>query len=101
MPFLPDLSGIQDVYIESRELAPAAGNDPSFGIINIVGQINLSNTPFGGYAHFQANDDELATLNYKNTRNIQRIDIRVVDRQGNLLPLGNGRCSISLKYFYD
>ena len=101
MPFLPDLSGIQDVYIESRELAPGAGNDPSFGIINIVGQINLSNTPFGAYAHFQANDDELATLNYKNTRNIQRIDIRVVDRQGNLLPLGNGRCSLSLKYFYD
>jgi len=83
MPFLPDLSGIQDVYIESRELAPAAGNDPS------------------GYAHFQANDDELATLNYKNTRNIQRIDIRVVDRQGNLLPAGNSRVSISLKYFYD
>lgn len=101
MPFLPDLSGIQDVYIESRELAPAAGNDPSFGIINIVGQINLSETPFGGYAHFQANDDELATLNYKNTRNIERIDVRVVDRAGNLLPLGNTRVNLSLKYFYD
>ncbi len=101
MPYLPDLAGIQNVYIESRELAPAQGNDPSFGLINIVGQVNLSDVPFGGYGHFQANDDELAILNYKNTRNIQRIDIKIVDRQGNVMPVGNARSEISLKYFYD
>jgi hypothetical protein len=101
MPFLPDLSGIQNVYIESRELAPAQGNDPTFGLINIVGQINLSETAFGAYAYYQANDDELATINYKNERNIERIDIRVVDGKGNTLPLGNGRVALSIKYFYD
>lgn len=98
---LPDLSGIQNVYIESRELAPAQGNDPTFGLINIVGQINLSETAFGAYAYYQANDDELATINYKNERNIERIDIRVVDGQGNTLPVGNGRVALSIKYFYD
>ena len=101
MPFLPDLSGIQNVYIESRELAPAQGNDPTFGLINIVGQVNLSNTEFGQYAHFQANDDELATLNYKNERNIERVDIRLVDDRGNTLPIGNGRVALSLKYFFN
>ena len=101
MPFLPDLSGIQNVYIESRELGSAQGNDPTAGLINIIGQVNLSNTEFGQYAHFQANDDELATLNYKNERNIERIDIRVVDDRGNTLPVGNSRVSLSLKYFFN
>lgn len=98
---LPDLSGIQNVYIESRELARSHGNDPSFGLIDILGEVNLSNTEFGAYAHYEAPETELNTINYLNTRNIQRIDIRIVDRQGNILPIGNGRVSVVLKYYYE
>jgi len=101
MPFLPDLSGIQNVFIESRELGSGQGNDPTFGLINIIGQVNLSNTEFGQYATYQSNDDELSTLNYKNERNIERIDIRLVSDQGTSLPVGNGRVSLSLKYFFN
>ena len=98
---LPDLSGIQNVYIESKELAPAHGNDPTFGLINILGQVNLSNTEFGAYGFFETNDTELGIVNYQNTRNIQRVDVRVVDGQGNTLPIGNGRVSLTVKYHYD
>ena len=98
---LPDLSGIQNVYIESRELARSHGNDPSFGLIDILGEVNLSNTEFGAYAHYEAPETELNTINYLNTRNIQRIDIRIVDNKGNTLPVGNGRVAIALKYYYE
>jgi len=101
MPFLPDFSGVQNVYLESRELARSHGNDPSFGLIDIVGEVNLSNTEFGQYAHYEAPETELNTINFLNTRNIQRIDIRLVDGQGNTLPIGNGRISLTLKYYYD
>jgi len=101
MPFLPDLSGIQNVFIESRELAYGTGNDPTFGLISIVGQVNLSETPFGAYASYQSNDTELSTINYKNEKNIQRIDIRLVSDTGDTLPIGNGRISLSLRYYYD
>lgn len=98
---LPDLSGIQNVYIESKELAPAHGNDPTFGLINILAQLNLSNTEFGSYGFFETNDTELGIVNYQNSRNIQRVDIRIVDGQGNTLPVGNGRVSLTVKYHYD
>ena len=101
MPFLPDFSGVQNVYIESKELASSHGNDPSFGLINILGQINLSNTEFGQYAFFETNDTELGIVNYPDARNIQRVDIRLVDGQGNTLPIGNGRVSLTVKYHYD
>jgi hypothetical protein len=101
MPFLPDLSGLQNVYLESRELARSHGNDPSFGLIDIVGEVNLSTTEFGAYSHYEAPETELNTINFLNTRNIQRIDIRLVDNKGSTLPIGNGRISLTLKYYYD
>ena len=101
MPFVPDLSGIQNVYIQSSALAPSEGNDANFGSINILGAVNFSNTPYGGYGHLQSNDDELSAVNYKSTRNIQRIDIAIVDKEGNKLPVGNSIVELSLKYFYD
>ena len=101
LPFLPDLAGIQNVYIQSRALAPAEGNDGNFGLIDIVGAVNFSETPFGGYGHLQSNDDEMASVNYKDTRNIQRVDITLVDKQGNKLPIGNSICELALKYYYD
>lgn len=100
-PNLPDLAGIQNVYLQSYELAPAEGIDPTFGLINIVGEVNLSNTQFGGYANLETNTDEMAMVNYKNTRNLQRIDITLVDGQGNKLPIGNSRLSLSLKVYWE
>lgn len=101
MPYIPDLTGIQNVFIESRDLAPGAGNDPTEGLINIVGQINLSNTEYGQYAHYQSGDTELSTINYSGERNIERIQIRLVDNLGNTLPIGNGRFFMSMKYFFE
>jgi hypothetical protein len=100
-PLIPDLAGLQNVYIQSSALAPAEGNDANFGSINILGAVNFSHTPFGGYGHLQSNDDELSAVNYKSTRNIQRIDISLVDKQGNKLPIGNSIMELTLKYFYD
>lgn len=99
-PFLPDLAGIQNTFIQSSEIAPAQGIDGDFGAINIAEQVSLSDTPFSGYA-YRKNDDEILNLiDYPSTRNLNRIDITLVDSKGNILPIGNSRLAISLMITY-
>lgn len=99
-PFMYDLSGIQNVYIQSRIIAQDNAVDGDFGVVSIAEEVSLAKTPFGSYATRQNNDSELSQINYNRRRDLSRIDISLVDRKGNILPIGNGNLSISLKVFY-
>jgi hypothetical protein len=97
---LPDLSGINMVYVQSREVAESHGIDGDYGLINLVDSVSFHNVPFGSFAYKQNNDDSLALIEYDIPRNLKRISIRLRDDQGNNLNIGTSDMTIILKAFF-
>ena len=94
-----DLSGIQNVYVHSKEIADTHGIDGDSGLIALVDPVNLSNAPYGSYAYKQENDDELASIAYEDVRNLSRLRIILRDNLGNKLPIGTHKMNIVLKIY--
>jgi hypothetical protein len=100
MPDPPDLSGINSVYIHSEALSDGSGIDASKGIINLVESVSMATTAYGTFAYKQNSDTELCTINYTMPRNLNVIDIRLRDREGNLLNIGTKRLTLMVKMYY-
>lgn len=98
---LPELGGLKEVYVHSKDLAQAHGIDGDFGLISVVESVSLHDTPFGGQAYRKNEDDILSMIEYDKSRNLSRIRIRLRDRKGNLLDIGTGRMSIEVRAFYS
>ena len=96
-----DLSGFQNVYVHSKEIALSHAIDGDTGLISVVSPVSLADTPFGGYAYRQNNDDELASIVYDQVRNLSRISIVLRDNLGNKLPIGGHKMNIVLKCYLD
>lgn len=100
LPYPPDLSGINTVYLHSRILSDSCSIDASFGLINMFESISMHNVPYGTFAYKLNPDNELATINYMSPRNLSKIDIRLRDREGNRLDIGTKRLSVVIKVYY-
>jgi len=100
MPEPPDLSGINSVYIHSEALSDGSGIDASKGIINLVESVSMATTAYGTFAYKQNMDTEFSTINYTMPRNLNVIDIRLRDREGNLLNIGTKRLTMMVKMYY-
>jgi hypothetical protein len=98
-PFQVDLSGYQNVYVHSKEVADTHGIDGDSGLIALVDPVSLANAPYGSYAYKQENDDELASVVYEDIRNLSRLRIVLRDNLGNKLPIGNHTMNIVLKIY--
>jgi hypothetical protein len=98
-PFQVDLSGYQNVYIHSKEVADTHGIDGDNGLIALVDPVSLADAPFGAYAYKQENDDELASIVYEDVRNLSRLRIVLRDNLGNKLPIGTHKMNIVLKIY--
>ena len=96
----PDLSGINSVYIHSEALSDGSGIDASKGIINLVESVSMATTAYGTFAYKQNMDAEFSTINYTMPRNLNVIDIRLRDREGNLLNIGTKRLTLMVKMYY-
>ncbi len=94
-----DLSGYQNVYVHSKEVADTHGIDGDSGLIALVDPISLTDAPFGAYAYKQENDDELASIVYEDVRNLSRLRIVLRDNLGNKLPIGTHTMNIVLKIY--
>lgn len=101
MPYPPDLSGINSVYIHSEALSDGSGIDASKGIINLVDSISLHNVPYGTFSYKQTTDADLATISYTMPRNLNVIDIRLRDREGKILNIGTKKLTIVIKMYYS
>ncbi len=97
----PDLSGINSVYIHSEALSDGSGIDASKGIINLVDCVSLHNVPYGTFSYKQTTDASFSTIAYTIPRNLNRIDIRLRDREGNLLNIGTKRLTLVIKVYYS
>jgi len=100
IPDPPDLSGINSVYIHSEALSDGSGIDASKGIINLIESVSMATTAYGTFAYKQNSDTELCTINYTMPRNLNVIDIRLRDREGNLLNIGTKRLTLMVKMYY-
>jgi hypothetical protein len=100
IPDPPDLSGINSVYIHSEALSDGSGIDASKGIINLVESVSMATTAYGTFAYKQNSDTELCTINYTMPKNLNVIDIRLRDREGNLLSIGTKRLTLMVKMYY-
>jgi len=100
-PFQVDLSGFQNVYVHSKEVALSHAIDGDSGLISVVSPVSLVDAPFGGFAYRQNDDDELASIVYDQVRNLSRISIVLRDNLGNKLPIGGHKMNIVLKCYLD
>ena len=101
MPYPPDLSGINSVYIHSEALSDGSGIDASKGIINLVDSISLHNVPYGTFSYKQTTDASLSTISYTMPRNLNVIDIRLRDREGKILNIGTKKLTLVIKMYYS
>ena len=93
------LSGYQNVYLHSKEIADTNAIDGDFGLISVVEPISLADTEYNSYAYKQNNDDELAQILYEQPRNLSRIRITLRDNLGNVLPIGTAKINLVLKAY--
>ena len=100
IPDPPDLSGINSVYIHSEALSDGSGIDASKGIINLVESVSMATTAYGTFSYKQNSDTELCSINYTMPKNLNVIDIRLRDREGNLLNIGTKRLTLMVKMYY-
>ena len=100
-PFQVDLSGFQNVYVHSKEVALSHAIDGDSGLISVVSPVSLADAPFGSYAYRQNDDNELASIQYDQVRNLSRISIVLRDNLGNKLPIGTAKMNIVLKCYLD
>jgi len=98
--FPPDLSGVNAVNIHSTVLGESNGIDGNSGLINLLERVSLHDIPFGSFGYKQNNDNDLAMVTYAQPKNLQRIDIRLRDTQGNILNIGTKKMSIILKVYF-
>ncbi len=96
-----DLSGFQNVYVHSKEVALSHAIDGDTGLISVVSPVSLADAPFGGFAYRQNNDDELASIQYDQVRNLSRISIVLRDNLGNKLDIGTHKMNVVLKCYLD
>ena len=94
-----DLSGYQNVYLHSKEIALSHAIDGDFGLISMITPISLSDAPFGSYAYRKNDDDELSQISYDDVRNLKRIRLVLRDNKGNILPIGTHKMSLTLLSF--
>ena len=98
---LPDLSGLKNVYIHSKDIADLNGVDAGFGLISLAEPVSLVDAPYGSYAYKQNNDDELASIVFEQPRNLSVIRVVLRDEKGNKLDIGTHEINIVFKAYFD
>ena len=93
------LSGYQNVYIHSKEIADTHAIDGDFGLISVLEPVSLADTEYNSYAYKKNDDDELSLVLYEQPRNLSRIRLTLRDNKGNILPVGTAKINIVLKAY--
>lgn len=97
---IPNLRGLSEVYIHSKEIQPGQFFDGDTGSISAFVQVGLSETPFGGMAYFHTQNDQTDLLTYSIPRNLSRIRLVLRDSEGVKLDTGCSDVIVMLKIFY-
>lgn len=99
-PYQPNLGGLSEVYLRSYALGPGNSIGEDGAIDNIC--INIPVTvPYGSQQVFDCKVDSLCQVTYPSPRNIQSLDIQLVDRQGNIIDLNGSNLKIDLRVWFN
>jgi hypothetical protein len=86
---LPNLTGISEVYIHSKDLSQSNTAEAQ-GTFSALDVLSLTTTPYGGVASHYYQDPTMHHVDYapfQSERNLTSINIRLRDSEGNLLVL--------------
>lgn len=98
---IPNLRGIPQVYIHSREINGGNYIDGNRGSISCFAQVSFHDVPFGAMGNYTTRAEDLDVLNYSRPRNFSTIRIVLRDSEGNILDIGTaGDIVIVLKILY-
>ena len=99
--YLPNLTGIREVFICSRTLAQGVNSLLQNGVNLPMILVMPNNVPFGSVNTYQSNDNMLDIKTYKQLQNIQYIDIQVRDGDNNIIDLNGENWSMTLILYYE
>ena len=96
------LGGPHNVYVESNTLGETnlVGSDEK--TINILAVVPIT-VPYGGVEHYISSHseiDDVDSTSLRHGKNIQKIDIRLLDKYGEVMDLLGQHITIVLKIFY-
>ena len=102
MPNPFNLNPLQYCQIHSQALASNHGMDGGANTtIGLLETVSLTETAFGGVAHRQNNDDELAEIIYDDSRTLNQIDIKIRNASGKILTLPeNHHITVTVKAYF-
>jgi len=99
VPNLHDLSGINNYYILSRVLSQNYSGLFSNGV-QFPMVINVPvDVAYGQIQHYESDDIQLNIKKYSIPQNIQLIDIKIIDIDGNVVDLNGADIEITLKVY--
>lgn len=83
---VPSLNEPSIAYISSSSICPSYSFDEKGSVSNILQPINLT-VPYGTLQTFECKQDILCSLRYDSPRPLGRVDIQLVDHEGDILDL--------------
>lgn len=99
-PDLPALRGLTEAYVQSAALAPGNAYDEKGSLKNIALCVPIE-AAYGSLVIFECKQDPLCQVTYPTPRNIQSIDIQLVDRFGSVLNLRGANFKLDLRVWYN
>lgn len=97
---LPDLSGIDMVFLHSRDVSSNFSIDGDAGMISAFEGVSLHDTQFGANAYYQSNDVIGSEITYDKAINLSRIRIVLRDNLGNKLNIGTSKLIVIFKVWF-
>lgn len=99
-PSLPRLTGLRQVYLVSRALAPTNQIDEKGDFQNVC--INIPVTaPFGSVNVWECRVDSLCQVSYKTSRNLQQVDFQLQDEDGSIVNLNGSSVKVEFKVWFN
>lgn len=97
---LPNLTGLQNIYIVSQTLSGGTGLiDASFNQLPVFGHINMT-VPFGQYQHYTTQEEQSDEVFFPADRSIGELDIALYNDRGQLVNLQGLEWSMIVKIYY-
>jgi len=99
-PSLPNLTGLQNVYIVSRTLSGGAGLiDPKLNQLAIFAHVQMI-SPFGTYNHYISPEERSDEIFFPSDRTLGEVDIALVNDQGVVIDLQGLEWNCIIKIYY-
>jgi len=97
---LPNLTGLQNIYIVSQTLSGGTGMiDSTLNQLPVFGHVNM-NVPFGQYLHYTTNEEQQDEVFFPSDRTIGEVDLSLYNDRGQIIDLQGLDWSMIAKIYY-